>query len=744
MARRSGSWRHTLGWWAGLAGVTGLLALTGSALRGTDGLQTAANVAQLAGVILVVPTLLVPLWLWWRRSTVRPAVTSAHVDHAKDVLAGLIEHQWNTEARMRSVDDPSPIPVRWRLTRTSGVMDHPANLTPGLRRLSVHSDDIVAAARTFRRLRRRRLVILGDPGTGKTTLAIQLIRELLATRGAHPGEPVPVLMSVADWDTRNHPRLHQWLAVRLEHDYPALRAADLPAEMPAALATRGHVLPVLDGLDELSPPARQAVIVALNQSLADTDQLIVTSRTAEFSRAVEGAGDVLTSAMVIEPRALTPKTAAAYLERCLPPRPAAGWEEVLAVLRATPAGHDAGRVLATIAGTALGLWLLRVVYIDDRADPAPLTEPGRFPDTARLKGHLLDRLIPALIATRTPGADPADPFLPHRRHDPHQARRWLTYLARTMAHPLNGTPTRDFAWWDLARRTRAFTAVSRLAIAGAVTVVVASVVAAGLVVVYDPLFEITIVIAITVGLVGGLAVGLLSGSWPLEEPGFANLRLHGRRSLLARRLAGAVSAGIAAGIVVGGGVGIIVGIRAGLDFGFEAALPAGGVFGLLAALVVGAAAVVVFVLVAGFMGWVETPAAADRARAPMSSWQADRALNLVRIDAVVLGVGITFGGMGAAAGLRDGPVTALVAGLVLGLVPAFSLGLVGGLVGGNHHAWPAYAAATCRLAWSGRLPRALMPFLDDAHRLGLLRAVGPFYQFRHADLQDHLAAGPPG
>ena len=33
-----------------------------------------------------------------------------------------------------------------------------------------------------------------------------------------------------------------------------------------------------------------------------------------------------------------------------------------------------------------------------------------------------------------------------------------------------------------------------------------------------------------------------------------------------------------------------------------------------------------------------------------------------------------------------------------------------------------------------------MPFLDDCHSLGLLRAVGPIYQFRHAELQDHLAA----
>jgi hypothetical protein len=32
-----------------------------------------------------------------------------------------------------------------------------------------------------------------------------------------------------------------------------------------------------------------------------------------------------------------------------------------------------------------------------------------------------------------------------------------------------------------------------------------------------------------------------------------------------------------------------------------------------------------------------------------------------------------------------------------------------------------------------------MDFLDDAHRVGLLRTAGAVYQFRHAELQDHLA-----
>jgi hypothetical protein len=31
-----------------------------------------------------------------------------------------------------------------------------------------------------------------------------------------------------------------------------------------------------------------------------------------------------------------------------------------------------------------------------------------------------------------------------------------------------------------------------------------------------------------------------------------------------------------------------------------------------------------------------------------------------------------------------------------------------------------------------------MNFLEDAHQRGILRTVGPVYQFRHARLQDRL------
>lgn len=81
----------------------------------------------------------------------------------------------------------------------------------------------------------------------------------------------------------------------------------------------------------------------------------------------------------------------------------------------------------------------------------------------------------------------------------------------------------------------------------------------------------------------------------------------------------------------------------------------------------------------------------------------------------------------------------LLGGLVVGLVAGLAFGLSSDL---------ALASTTFHLAVGLRAaqrqpPWRLMGFLGDAYRLGLLRVVGPVYQFRHADLQDYLAPPRP-
>ena len=719
-------WRNRGPWIATITGVIAvllLLLLTGMPLGRKDGLPNAADTGQLTGLLIAAGGAVVAMVFWaWRatRSTgASVAPTPAELAQVKQRLAGLVAQQWKAEATLRSLDDPDPIPVRWELTDQAGVMDHPANIedcSAGGSWWGVSSADIAGLAARFRATRRRRLVIVGGPGMGKTTLAVQLVRHLLDTRT--DAEPVPVLLSMAGWDTEAFPRLHDWLVDRLLRDYPALRSAELGgAPMVTALAARSHLLPVLDGLDELPVPARSAMITALNRSLSNTDQLILTSRTEEFTTAVTSAADVLTSAIVLQPQPVEPAAAADHLKRCLPPAPGPVWEEILNGLKQSAVDGFSGTdqastssAVAQIAATPLGLWLVRTVYISPRADPTPLTDPRRFPTTAALRSHLLDQLIPALITTRPPSRDPAEPFRPRRTHDPVNVHRWLGYLAHHLAHPRNPdkTPrTRDFAWWYLARHVIAEHRTPKLAAALTFGLTFA--------VTYGLPFVLTgwHLAGLEAGLEAGLAAGLMAwrglSAWSRDAPGFADLRLRGR----ARQLTGPLARGLMVGLPAGLMVRLLV--RDGLTTGVTVGVTVG--------------------LTVGLLEWIQAPVQAESASTPSSSWRADRTLTLIRTIAAGLAAGPTVGLVGGHALAPMLPTFALAVALAVGLTFAFTVGLGEG----NHRAWVAYVIAIRFLAHRRLLPRDLLAFLEDAHRLGLLRTVGPVYQFRHAELQDHLA-----
>ncbi|MEV4252785.1 NACHT domain-containing protein [Spirillospora sp. NPDC049652] len=521
-------------------------------------LQTAPNVGQVVSVFLGVPStllLLVQCWTWlWRRRGSTPVITTETVTKAQNALAGKIAIQWTEEARVRGLDNRFPMPVRWELITDQRIMDHPEHITSSKTLAwSGTADDIGAMVGRFRALRRRRLVIIGGPGAGKTTLAVQLVRELLDE--PDPGEPVPVLLSIADWDTERFPRLQSWLAARLTETYPLLRAAQYAPDVADQLVRRARILPVLDGLDEIPSQARASVIAALNESLADNDQLILTSRTTEYAEAIAAAGDVITSAAVLRPLPLSPAVAADYLTHCLTPSPGPAWEQTLTALRATPAAEPASLdqvppgpagVLARVTATPLGLWLLRTVYIVPGTDPAPLTDQGRFPTPTALQAHLFDQLIPALIKARSPSDDSAEPFRPRHHLDPAQTRRWLGYLAHHLTnsrHHDGSRHTRDYAWWRLAASTDAINPLNQLTIAQLISLAVG--------------LPVGFAAGVMGGLKGGLAVGLVAGpvaglavgsvvggaiaftatSWARESPGYADLSLRHRSAELMRQLA---------------------------------------------------------------------------------------------------------------------------------------------------------------------------------------------------------------
>jgi NACHT domain len=428
-----------------LAALTLAVATAFAVVLRLRGLGAAANIAQLVSLPLALLPIIAALVKWWRDTRKPPVATPEDLVRGREQLASLLIDQWRTESQLRALDDPDPIPVRWRLTDREELMDVRTNRTMDVLTVA-SSENVRTLIAEFRKLRRRRLVILGGAGAGKTTLAVQILLELMRP-GENASGPVPVLLSLTGWDV-TFQDFREWVSDRIIHDYPAL--SDVGPHVVRALVSRNEILPILDGLDEMPIATQEMVVETLNRSMDGETQLVLTSRTEAYSAAIEAAGRVLGSAVVIEPEPVTAAAAADYLERCLPPVPSQAWRSILDRLRAQPHSNDSVSALAEIASSPLGLWLIRMAYISSGTDPSELLDSERFSDTTAVRAHLFDQLIWVCIQARPPSDKPTDLFRPRNQYDPQDVDRWLRFLAAN----LDRWETRDFDW---ARDTRNLT-----------------------------------------------------------------------------------------------------------------------------------------------------------------------------------------------------------------------------------------------------------------------------------------------
>jgi hypothetical protein len=166
--------------------------------------------------------------------------------------------------------------------------------------------------------------------------------------------------------------------------------------------------------------------------------------------------------------------------------------------------------------------------------------------------------------------------------------------------------------------------------------------------------------------------------------------------------------------------------------------------------------------VIGLTTWLQVPSSDDPGATPLSTIKGARSLFLavestcavvlalvyaLLVVVLVFGLPLWLRG-GLPLWLRVGlPLWLRVAQVELGdelpvgleLLFGLLVGIMSGLLPGT---WVPFVIVRSWLALQGQLPWRLMAFLEDCHRLGIFRQVGPVYQFRHASLQDHLAQVP--
>jgi len=330
--------------------------------------------------------------------------------------------------------------ARSRLIGAGEPDDRPANIrfVKGSRFREVgggRTGDLASVLEYYQSLSPRRLVVLGDPGSGKTVLALELQIRLLETRRDNPDSPIPVLINAATYDTRQG--WEDWLAEHL-----ALRFG-VPANATRRLIRDGRILPIVDGVDEMDPIDKQEraqlLVAALNESMRAREKgpLAVTCRYDEYQALARG----ITRATHVEMVPLAGNEAAVYLrEQFFTRDEERRWEPILTELEANPDGPLAGQ-LATPWRLTLALAAFRETGEPSALLPSAGLELDEY--AQGIDNLLFGHYVPAAVRLHAHGK--------RYHYRPDQVSRWLVVMADSLTRQYRrGGSATDivlYPWW---------------------------------------------------------------------------------------------------------------------------------------------------------------------------------------------------------------------------------------------------------------------------------------------------------
>lgn len=138
-----------------------------------------------------------------------------------------------------------------------------------------------------------KLLILGEAGTGKSTLLLALARDLLQQANQDSDFPIPVVLNLSSW-SQNMP-LGDWIVQELNEKY------QVPLSIGQRWVQNDSLLLLLDGLDEVNESYREGCLDAINiwreeHSFVD---VVVSCRTTDYKALPEQLQ--LNGAVVIQP-----------------------------------------------------------------------------------------------------------------------------------------------------------------------------------------------------------------------------------------------------------------------------------------------------------------------------------------------------------------------------------------------------------------------------------------------------------
>ncbi len=564
----------------------------------------------------------------------------------------------------------------------------------------------------------RALLILGEPGSGKTTTLLELARDTIARAEEDPTQPIPVVFNLSSWAERRQP-IAEWLVEELNAKY------QIPRRVARPWVENDDLLLLLDGLDEVRAEYREACTEAINGFRQEHGlaPIAVCSRTADYEALATRLR--LQGAVLLRP--LTPEQIDQYL--------AGAESEAMAVSRTFR--HDAA--LQELAQSPLMLSVMALAYGELPVEATPVSEPER-------RRRLFDAYVDRMLEQRGAG----------KRYPSQQAVHWLAWLARQMSRRaqaeffLEGLQP---SWLPSRSQRRLYNVGIRLigAAAFVLAYAVGSVLACAL--------TGETVGVVLVGLAFGLAAGLafvLPSVLPAGLPdGVAVALAAGLMAVLVGVFLGS-GGGLIAGLLFGlpaglAGLGVahedrieiaemvswswtrailggVVGLAAGLAGGLILERVVGQVVSLADELAFGLPVGLAFMLALG----LSRSEAVERRTRPNQGIRRS-ARNAIWVGVTALLASVLFG---VPIGVLEG---ALSNGLAFGLFIGLPIGLTAGLAVGGC-ACIQHSLLRFILYRGGHIPWDLADFLDCATDCVFLRKVGGGYIFVHRLLLEHFAA----
>jgi predicted NACHT family NTPase len=120
------------------------------------------------------------------------------------------------------------------------------------------------------------LLILGEPGSGKTTTLLDLAWTLLERARADLKERVPVVLNLSSWKKKQP--LAEWIVGELTDKYR------VPRKIARFWLEHDYLLPLLAGLDEVETRMQHDCVAAINAFIEGSNPsgLVVCCRLLEY------------------------------------------------------------------------------------------------------------------------------------------------------------------------------------------------------------------------------------------------------------------------------------------------------------------------------------------------------------------------------------------------------------------------------------------------------------------------------